>query len=66
MKATFTPQDKKSKREQKAHHAKQRKDWGGFNPITRTTENGKAYNRKKSKQCKWHDHEPAWIFLFAS
>ena len=45
----FVPLDKKSKKEQKKFHAKQRKTWGEFSPVTRTVPNGKAYNRKKLK-----------------
>jgi len=63
MKPKFVPLEKQSKRKQKEKHAEQRKTWGSFSPITRKTENGKAYNRKKSKQ--WlHDYKPGLDFLF--
>ena len=45
----FVPLDKKSKKEQKKFHARQRKTWEGISPVTRTVPNGKAYNRKKLK-----------------
>jgi len=45
----FVPLDKKSKKEQKKFHAKQRRTWEGISPVTRTVPNGKAYNRKKLK-----------------
>jgi hypothetical protein len=45
----FVPLGKKSKKEQKKFHAKQRRTWDGFSPVTRTVPNGKAYNRKKLK-----------------
>lgn len=45
----FVPLDKKSKKEQKKFHARQRKTWEGISPVTRTVPNGKAYNRKKQK-----------------
>lgn len=45
----FVPLDKKSKKEQKQFHARQRKTWEGISPVTRTVPNGKAYNRKKLK-----------------
>ena len=45
----FVPLDKKSKKEQKKFHSKQRKTWEGISPVTRTVPNGKAYNRKKQK-----------------
>ena len=50
MKQQYIPLEKQSKRKQKEFHQTQRRDWGSFSPITRKTENGKAYNRKKSKQ----------------
>ena len=45
----FVPLDKKSKKEQKKFHAKQRRTWKDISPVTRTVPNGKAYNRKKLK-----------------
>lgn len=42
--------NKRSKREQKAYHAKQRGSWYGLNPVTRTVPSGKAYNRAQAKQ----------------
>ena len=32
------------------YHAKQRRTWGGLNPVTRSVPSGKTYNRKKEKQ----------------
>jgi hypothetical protein len=64
MKQQFVPLEKLSKRKQKERHAAQRKDWGSLNPVTRKVENGKAYNRKKSKRG-WCEHEqPRLGFLF--
>jgi len=62
MKQKFIPLAKRSKREQREHHAAQRKDWGTLNPVTRKTPNLKAYNRKKSKQ-EQRNHEPCLDFL---
>ena len=45
----FVPLGKKSKKEQKKDHARQRKTWEGISPVTRTVPNGKAYNRRKRK-----------------
>jgi hypothetical protein len=42
--------DKRSKKQQKEYHSKQRRTWGDFNPVTRSVTNGKAYNRKKEKE----------------
>ena len=47
MKA-FLPREKMGKREKRALDSAKRATWGGINPITRTTENKQAYNRKKS------------------
>ena len=65
MKQNYIPLEKRSKREQKEFHSLQRKDWGNLKPVTRKIENGKAYNRKKSKQ-RWSDHVPCLDFLFCS
>jgi len=62
MKQRYVPLDKQSKRKQKEHHAKQRGDWGSINPITRKIENGKAYNRKKSK----HERFDAGLDFFVT
>ena len=39
--------NKLSKKAQRILNNKKRNDWGAINPITRKTENKKAYNRKK-------------------
>ena len=62
MKQQYTPLNKQSKRKQKEYNAKQRRDWGSLNPATRKVENGKAYNRKKSKQ-RWCEYVPGLDFL---
>ena len=45
----FVPIEKQSKKKQKTYYAKQRNDWGTFNPVTRSVPNGRSYNRKKQK-----------------
>ena len=58
MKQTYVPLEKRSKKQQKAFHAQQRKDWGNLNPATRKVPNAKAYNRKKAR--RWaYNHEPS-------
>ena len=42
--------DKRSKKQQKEYHSKQRRTWGELNPVTRSVPNGKVYNRKKEKE----------------
>ena len=60
MKEKYVPLDKRTKREQREYHAKQRRDWGEISPITKKLPNQKLYNRKKSK----HRHyEPGLDFL---
>ena len=65
MKQKYIPLEKQSKRKQKAYHKTQRRDWGEISPITKKVENGKAYNRKKSK-LKWCDNNPGLDFLLFS
>ncbi|MCL2576507.1 MAG: hypothetical protein FWE27_00445 [Defluviitaleaceae bacterium] len=62
MKQKYIPMEKQSKRKQKEYHAMQRRDWGKLNPVTVKSENGKAYNRKKSKQ-RWCEYEPCLGFF---
>ena len=42
--------DKRSKKQQKEYHSKQRRTWEELNPVTRSVPSGKAYNRKKEKE----------------
>lgn len=46
----FVPYDKMSKKKQKELNAQRRGDWGNLNPVTRTTKNKKAYNRRKARR----------------
>jgi len=62
MSQKFIPIEKQSKRKQKAYNALQRRNWGNISPVTKKVENGKAYNRKKSKQ-RWSEHEPCLDFF---
>ena len=48
MKHTYLPLNKRSKSLQKDFHSKQRRTWGGLNPVTRKPPDPKAYNRKKT------------------
>ena len=45
----FVPFEKLSKKEQKKLNALRRKDWNGLSPVTRKSENPKAYNRKRTQ-----------------
>ena len=46
----YVSPDKRSKKEQRAYHAKQRRTWGQLNPVTRSVPSGKTYNRRKEKK----------------
>ena len=61
MSQKYVPIEKQSKKKQKEHHEKQRRDWGKLNPATRKVPNLKAYDRKKSKQ--WERYEPRLDFF---
>jgi hypothetical protein len=52
----YIPLEKRSKKEQKAHHAKQRGTWGDCNPVTRKPINPKAYQREKSRKWRENPH----------
>lgn len=53
MTQNFVAYEKMSKKAQKEINAKKRKGWNGINPITRKSENPKAYNRAKEKRKEW-------------
>jgi len=46
----FIPYEKLSKRQKRALDRARRGDWGALRPVTRRTENPKAYNRAKTKK----------------
>ncbi|MCL2124451.1 MAG: hypothetical protein FWH33_00490 [Oscillospiraceae bacterium] len=62
MKQNYTPLEKRSKKEQREHHAAQRRSWGGISPVTRKPPNPKAYNRKKSGQ-RYENEPPPGFFV---
>ena len=49
------PLDKRSKKTQREYHAKQRGSWYGLNPITRTVQSRKTYDRARVKQADRRD-----------
>lgn len=55
----FIPYEKLSKKKQRKLAAKRRGSWGALNPVTRKSENPKAYNRKKAR--KWSDESPMTV-----
>ena len=48
----FIPYEKLSKKEQRRRCAEKRNTWGPISPVTRRSENPKAYNRRKAQNWK--------------
>ena len=48
----FIPYEKLSKKEQRRQDAAKRNTWGPVSPVTRRSENPKAYNRRKAQNWK--------------
>lgn len=46
----FIPRKKLSKKARREYDSRNRLSWGNVNPVTRKTENKKAYNRKESQK----------------
>ena len=46
----FIPYEKLSKKQKRERNTARRATWEGRNPVTRKTENAKAYNRKKTRR----------------
>lgn len=59
----FVPFEKLSKKEQKKLSALKRRGWNGFNPVTRKSENPKAYNRKRHRTDFDFDSVPFFFFI---
>ena len=47
----FIPYEKLSRKKQRELDRKRRNTWGARSPVTRSTQNPKAYNRQKAR--KW-------------
>ena len=48
----FIPFEKLPKKKQRELNTSKRGSWNGLNPVTRNTENPKAYNRVKARKWK--------------
>lgn len=57
----FLPREKMSKREKCALDKTKRHVWAGINPVTRKTDNKKAYDRKRSP--RWYDDDSTGIVV---
>lgn len=60
----FIPYEKLSPKKQRELNAKKRKTWGNINPVTRKSENSKAYNRRKAHN--WNDDSYGVPFVISS
>lgn len=60
----FIPYEKLSKKEKRKIDQAKRQTWGGLNPVTRKSENSKAYDRNKARNWKRDYHEPFPGLLF--
>lgn len=45
----FVPLEKMSKKDRREFYSKQRRDWNGLNPVTRTADKPKKYSRARQK-----------------
>ena len=48
----FIPYEKLSKKEKRKMDLAKRQTWGAFDPVTRKSQNSKAYNRKRTQEWK--------------
>ena len=48
----YIPYEKLSKKEKRKRDALRRSTWGPLNPVTRKSENSRAYNRRKAQSWK--------------
>ena len=60
----FIPYEKLSKKEKRKMDLAKRQTGGEVNPVTRKSENSKAYNRNKTRNWKRDYHEPIPGFIF--
>ena len=58
----FVPFEKLSKKKRREINAKKRGSWGGLNPVTRRSENPRAYNRRKAQMRM--DDTASELFVF--
>ena len=59
----FVPRVKMSKRAKREQDSAKRRTWEQMSPVTRTTENKKAYHRKQSP--RWLDDDSTGIVFSA-
>jgi hypothetical protein len=59
----FIPYEKLSKKKKRELDAQRRGSWYGVNPVTRKSENPKAYNRRKAQSWKRDSSSVPFILL---
>ena len=57
----FIPYEKLSKKQKRERDLARRKDWGGLSPVTRRSENPKAYKRSRTRQGSEEDFPPRLV-----
>ena len=55
----FIPKEKLSKKKQRELNAQRRTTWGSMSPVTRRSENPKAYNRSRAKDQERDSFDPS-------
>ena len=58
----FVPYEKLSKKKQRELNLKKRRNWNGISPVTKKSENPKAYNRKRHRNDFDFDSVPFCFF----
>ena len=66
MKQKFIPLEKQSKKKQKEFYKLLRGDWNGVNPVTRATQESKAYNRAKFRSSRCREDDRLLPFLITA
>ena len=59
----FIPYEKLSKKEKRKLDSAKRGTWGQLNPVTRKSENPKAYNRRKTQNWKKLPNSVPYLFI---
>ena len=62
----FVPYEKLSKKKQRELDLKKRRNWNGISPVTKKSENPKAYNRKRHRNDFDFDSVPFYFLNFIS
>ena len=58
----YIPYEKLSKKEKRKLDSMKRSTWGEFNPVTRKSENYRAYNRNKTRNWMRDDSSSSGFY----